>query len=255
MVRGLDIFRKYFENFPENYIIIGGTACDILLDEAGFIPRATKDIDIILIIEALSKKFIEKFWEFIEEGRYRQREKSSGKKEYYRFLRPEVESFPYQLELFSRTPDSITLKKGMHLTRIPVAESLLSLSAILMDQTYYSFIMQNSHASGGLHLANIESLICLKAKAFLEINERLEKGQMEETKQLKKHKADIFRLITLLEPVKELTLPELIQADLNDFITRVEDSLPDEMIFREMGLRNIELLKLFNQFKNSFRIS
>jgi hypothetical protein len=24
--------------------IIGGTACDIIIDEAGFVPRATKDI-------------------------------------------------------------------------------------------------------------------------------------------------------------------------------------------------------------------
>ena len=49
MVVGLDIFKKYFEQYPDNYIIIGGTACDIIIGEAGFTPRATKDIDIILI--------------------------------------------------------------------------------------------------------------------------------------------------------------------------------------------------------------
>jgi len=44
MVRGLDIFKKYFEQYTENYVIIGGTACDIIIDEASFVPRATKDI-------------------------------------------------------------------------------------------------------------------------------------------------------------------------------------------------------------------
>jgi len=44
MVRGLDIFKKYFEHYTENFVIIGGTACDIIIDEAGFVPRATKDI-------------------------------------------------------------------------------------------------------------------------------------------------------------------------------------------------------------------
>ena len=39
MVRGLDIFKKYFEQYPENYVIIGGTACDIIIDEAGFVPK------------------------------------------------------------------------------------------------------------------------------------------------------------------------------------------------------------------------
>ncbi len=49
MVRGLDVFKKYFEAYPDNYVIIGGTACDMIIDEAGFVPRATKDIDIILV--------------------------------------------------------------------------------------------------------------------------------------------------------------------------------------------------------------
>ncbi|MFN6019616.1 MAG: hypothetical protein ACK48I_07415 [Bacteroidota bacterium] len=43
MVVGLDIFKKYFEQYPDNYIIIGGTACDIIIGEAGFTPRATKE--------------------------------------------------------------------------------------------------------------------------------------------------------------------------------------------------------------------
>lgn len=54
MVRGLDVFRNYFQSYPDSYVIIGGTACDIIIDESGLIPRATKDIDIILVVEALS---------------------------------------------------------------------------------------------------------------------------------------------------------------------------------------------------------
>ena len=40
MVRGLDIFKSYFEDYTDNYVIIGGTACDIIIDDAGFTPRA-----------------------------------------------------------------------------------------------------------------------------------------------------------------------------------------------------------------------
>lgn len=39
MVRGLEIFKKYFKDYPENYIIIGGTACDIILGEVDYVPR------------------------------------------------------------------------------------------------------------------------------------------------------------------------------------------------------------------------
>ena len=75
MVVGLDIFKKYFEQYPDNYIIMGGTACDIIIGEAGFTPRATKDIDIILIAEALSTEFVQQFWKFIKDGDYGDREK------------------------------------------------------------------------------------------------------------------------------------------------------------------------------------
>lgn len=53
MVTGIDKFKEYFAEYENNYIIIGGTACDILEENAGQIPRATKDIDIILIVEAV----------------------------------------------------------------------------------------------------------------------------------------------------------------------------------------------------------
>lgn len=86
MVTGIDKFRKYFKNFTGSYIIIGGTACDIILDDAGFTPRATKDIDMILIVEALTPEFVKQFWVFIKEANYERKEKSEDERKYYRFL-------------------------------------------------------------------------------------------------------------------------------------------------------------------------
>lgn len=159
MVRGLDIFKKYFEQHPGSYVIIGGTACDIIIDAAGFVPRATKDIDIILVVEALSSDFVKQFWQFINDGRYQQREKSKDEREYYRFIKPENTDFPHQIELFSRTPDVIVLEGQAHLTPIPVDDDLSSLSAILLNDEYYNYIIEHSQVEDGLHHANIEALI------------------------------------------------------------------------------------------------
>lgn len=93
MVRGLDIFKKYFEQYPGNYVIIGGTACDIIIDEAGFVPRATKDIDIILVVEALSSDFVKQFWQFINDGKYHQREKVMTKESTTDLLNLRIQSF------------------------------------------------------------------------------------------------------------------------------------------------------------------
>jgi len=255
MVRGLDIFKKYFVQYPDNYVIIGGTACDIIIDEAGFVPRATKDIDIILIVEALSSEFVKQFWQFINDGKYQQREKSNDEREYYRFIKPENTDFPHQIELFSRTPDVIVLEGEAHLTPIPVEGDLSSLSAILLNDDYYNYIIEQSQVEEGLHHANIEALICLKAKAYLEIKERIENGSKEDAKQLRKHKTDVFRLAVMLTPESKFDLPETIQKHVKQFAELAAVDLPDKAIFKEMGLSNIDPNNLFEQFKKSFKVS
>ena len=71
MVKGLDLFRAHFRDFADRYVLIGGTACDLIMDEAGLEFRATKDLDIVLCIEALDLSFAKAFWEFVEAGQYR----------------------------------------------------------------------------------------------------------------------------------------------------------------------------------------
>lgn len=63
MVIGIDSFKEWFKGSEEQYAIIGGTACDILMTEEGLDFRATKDIDLVLIIEAVDANFGKKFWE------------------------------------------------------------------------------------------------------------------------------------------------------------------------------------------------
>ena len=43
MVRGIDSFRKWFRGNEDQYAIIGGTACDLLMTDSGLDFRATKD--------------------------------------------------------------------------------------------------------------------------------------------------------------------------------------------------------------------
>jgi len=155
MVRGLQVFKKYFEAYHDNYVIIGGTACELILDDVGYVPRATKDIDIILVVEALTADFVRQFWKFIIDGNYERKEKSSDKRKYYRFIKPENSEFPFQIELFARKPDLLDIGEDDHLTLIPIGEDLSSLSAILMNDDFYYFILEHSTLEKGLHRANL----------------------------------------------------------------------------------------------------
>lgn len=63
MVAGMKSFIEKFKDYADCYTIIGGTACDILMSDADLDFRATKDIDMILIMEARYQDFTRVFWE------------------------------------------------------------------------------------------------------------------------------------------------------------------------------------------------
>ena len=92
MVRGIEKFKDYFAGYEANYVIIGGAACEVHEEIYAQKPRATKDIDIILVVEALSADFVAKFWEFVKAAGYGDKNKGEGKDssqkhEYYRDCR------------------------------------------------------------------------------------------------------------------------------------------------------------------------
>ena len=69
-IQGLYKFRDFFQNYTDKYVLIGGTACTIIFDEIGADFRATKDLDVVLIVENINEEFGRAFWEFIKEANY-----------------------------------------------------------------------------------------------------------------------------------------------------------------------------------------
>lgn len=61
MVKGMEVFRDKFKNYTDCYTVIGGAACDILMSEADVDFRATKDIDMILLLEDKYQDFAKEF--------------------------------------------------------------------------------------------------------------------------------------------------------------------------------------------------
>ena len=254
MVRGLDIFKDYFADFTGNYVIIGGTARDILMEEAGFEPKGTKDIDIILVVEALDTTFVRKFWEFIKDGDYEVKEKSEEHRKYYRFNKPNTIEFPSELELFSRNPNLLGFDEAAHLTPIPVEEGLTSLSAILLDDAYYQFIIEHSEVEDNLHLAKKEAVICLKAKAFLDMTKLKAEGVKIDKKKIRKHHTDIFRLALTLDIGDSFELPQMLKTDLLKYINEIANDLPSKEFFKSTGLGNINPEVVYKQILKSFKL-
>ncbi len=255
MVKGLSHFRDYFKNFKNNYILIGGTACDFWLNQAGLNFRATKDLDIIIVVEALTNEFVKQFWSYIKDGQYFNKQKSTGKKCYYRFLKPKEDNFPEMIELFSRKIDILDIPEGQHLTSIPVSDDVSSLSAILMDDDYYNLTLSESRSVNSLSLLSVNALICLKAKAFLDLNEKKLNGFHVDTNDINKHKNDIFRLAISSTEADKLQLPTSIRDDISQFLDNTLTEPPNwKMLAKNVGITKINGNEVINLLKNKFFI-
>ena len=142
MVRGIESFRDWFRGHEDQYAIIGGTACDLLMTDGGLDFRATKDIDLVLIVEAVDAQFASRFWGYVVAAGYEYRNKSTGVPQFYRFTNPQSRDYPTMIELFTRRPDAIVLPDDAVLTPLPIDEEISSLSAILLNDDYYDFLKQ-----------------------------------------------------------------------------------------------------------------
>lgn len=111
MVTGIESFKEWFKGSEEQYAVIGGTACDILMTEEGLDFRATKDIDLVLIIDGVT----------------------------------------------------------------------------VLDAAY---------------------LIPFKAKAWMDLTDRKAAGEYVDSKKIKKHKNDVFRLTELIDPTSKVIAPQ-----------------------------------------------
>jgi len=249
MVHGLEKFKEYFRDHTNQYVFIGGTACDILMDELGAPFRATKDLDMVLIIEALNSSFGETFWKFIEDGGYKHREKSTGKNQFYRFSEPRDSSFPIMIELFSKKPNNLLLKYDTGLIPIHIDESIISLSAILLNDVYYDSLVKGKRTVNGYSVIEIETIILFKIKAWLDMKERKEAGEKVDSKNIRKHKNDIFRLLANVTPSTKVETAELIQKDILRFIEQINENKPD---LKNLGIKSTSIAELLGILEDMF---
>lgn len=252
MIRGLDKFREHFAGFSEHYVLIGGAASHLVMDDVGVEFRATKDLDIVLCVEVLDAEFAEAFWAFINAGSYQNQQRSTGKKIFYRFNEPQDDSYPFMLELFSRTPDLMVLGDDSQLTPIPIDEDVSSLSAILLDEDYYQFLHEHKIEIDDVPVVTEVCLIPLKAKAWLDLTKRKEAGERVDSRDIKKHKNDIFRLFQIISPETRIKLPDTILRDMAQYFDAI--SVEHDLALKSFGLAGLSVLDVVGTLRQIYEL-
>lgn len=247
-MRGIDKFKERFAGHDGEYVLIGGGACDLLFGEAGQDFRATKDLDLVLLVEALTPEFGQAFWDFVKEGGYENRQKSSEKPQFYRFSKPRDPAFPAMLELFART-DAGLRDAESGLMPIHVDDEVSSLSAILLDEEYYRLLVENRASASGVAVLSVEGLIPLKAKAWLDLSARRAGGQAVDEKSMKKHRNDVCRLATLLAGGERPAMSEGVRADMRRFLEAYESDPVDP---KALKIKSVEAQQIVEVLKSVY---
>jgi hypothetical protein len=221
MAAGMDVFRSHFSAYQDQYVLIGGMACDLLLNEAGERFRPTRDVDMVLIVEALTSEFAEAFWAFIEAGGYEARLRNSGKPEFYRFVNPKQPEYPVMIELFARPGNNVNLSATGHLTPLHIDDDISSLSAILLNEAYYRFLLNGKTSADGVSVLDAEHLVPMKMKAWLDLTEKSMQGIHVNERDLRKHRQDVFRLYPLIREDILIPTPEEVRNDVKKFVDTI----------------------------------
>ena len=230
MVKGLETFRSYFQEYENQYVLIGGAACDIVFESNEESFRATRDLDMVLVVEALTPEFGEKFWTFIQNGSYRNKATNRQKPQFFRFDKPEDERYPKMIELFCRK--NFELREMNGITPIHMDDAVSSLSAILLNDDYYKILLDGKTVINGLSVLRPEYLILFKAKAYLDLRERKENGEKVDSNDIKKHKKDVLRIAS------ELVLK---------FVSSLKREPFDANSLKNYGLKNEDVVQVLTR--------
>lgn len=226
MIKGLDHFREHFKTYSDDFILVGGVASYILLDEAGA-PRVrpTRDLDIVLMMKP-SREFLDALKQYVKDGGYEIQIGDNDQATFYRFQKPKKDEYPIMIELFATAENDFDLFEGQHIIPITSPSEVESLSAILLDSEYYSLIKKNAVENNGISILNELALIPFKAKAYLEIKER-----KEDSKNWKKHRGDIINLaVTFLNEDRKEKLGGKVREHFIEFMSQLKNEINQDVI-------------------------
>jgi len=109
--------------------------------------------------------------------------------------------------------------------------------------------MQGKLTVDGYSVINIETAILFKMKAWLDLIERKEAGEKVDSKNIKKHKNDVFRLLANVIPAGRIETAAAIRSDIAQFIELIDKDKPD---IKNLGIRGTNFRELMEVLKSTF---
>ena len=105
------------------------------------------------------------------------------------------------IELFLRNNNCLNIENNSRIEKLSIGEEVSSLSAILLNDAYYKLLKDNQLYIDDIPVLKPGCVILFKAKAWLDLSKRKANGESIDSKDIKKHKNDIFRLTKIITDI------------------------------------------------------
>lgn len=116
---------------------------------------------------------------------------------------------------------------------IHIDDDTSSLSAILLNDDFYRFMLEGRETIDGVTILSAEYIIPFKMFAWLDLTKTKESGKHVNDKDLRKHKNDVFRLIQIVTLEKDINIYGSVKETIKEFIKRMETEPVD---FNNLGI-------------------
>ena len=110
-----------------------------------------------------------------------------------------------------------------------------------------------------MSVADLTALICLKATAFVNLSlQKKEDPSSVQSHDIRKHRDDVFKLLSAVENVGPISLPECIKAKVGAFASIIEESCKDRDFLKSMdktlGIGREAIQDYLMQLKDMFEL-
>lgn len=120
---------------------------------------------------------------------------------------------------------------------------------ILLNDSYYDLLVQGKTIVDGYSVLSIEYILLFKIKAWLDLLERKENWEHIDSRDINKHKNDIFRLVINISPSSKVSVSDEIQNDITTFLKRI---IEERIDLKNLGIRAVSLEDILNRIKKIY---
>ncbi len=156
------------------------------------------------------------------------------------------------IELFSKGPDFLPDAEGLETAPLHIDDEVSSLSAILLDDDYYDLLLKGIRTISGVSVLDVTAIIPFKVKAYLELSDRRNRLGDVDSRKVKKHKNDVFRLAQLLTGRENIVLPDEIAQDMRLFLS---DCSGSSLNLKQIGIVGPSMATLLETIAGAYSLA